>query len=457
MKIGGLYFRMLLAFVVVQLIAILTMFTLVHIGKIRPPFTQNAKERTYAAKRLVEHELAGAKAISPDLKSTLNSMLQTFASAFQGKIWVTNQYGDIVSSSFQGPVPLTGNETIDVQEKTSDGDTLYLMERNNHKNMYLVGAIPFHNDTLTIHVLHQWKMHREKVWFMEGLLLMSFIAALLLIPVSRKLARPLNALTDSAEQVARGDFSPRVNVTGSGEISVLANAFNHMAENLERIVQGSQELTANLSHELRSPLARIRISQQIIMERLESGRTDGTRKHVEKMEREIDHMDGLIDKILKLSKLDMQETPPHDDVVTVKDLIAKTVNRHQPLIDDKSMHVVQSHADVPPLHCNRDSLQIALDNVLVNAIKYSADKSTITVSTEFDGEETIIRVTNPYPPLSPEEREAIFIPFKRLGYDEQDGNGLGLAFAKKIITEHGGSMHATSQNDTFCMTLRLKA
>lgn len=455
MRIGGLYFRMLVVFVVVQLVAMLTMFSLVKLGKIRPPFVRHAEERTASIKRVVQHELAGLDAISPEKKKQLDSILNAFASAFQGQVWITANDGSVISSSFTGDIPLWKNETIHFKQTTPNGDSLYLLERQRHKNMYMVGSIPFQNEKLTVHLLHQWKKRQEEVWFMEGLLLMSVIAALLLIPLSRPISRPLRELTDSARQVGRGDFTPRVKSKWSGEISVLAKAFNHMAESVERMVRGGQELTANLSHELRSPLARIRISQQIIQERIESGRTEGIQKHVNKMETEIVHMDELIDKILKLSKLDLQEAPLRDDVINIADMLDTTISRHQPLVDEKSILVAYEKSHAPAYRCNRDNLQLALNNVLANAIKYSPDNSTITISSTGDTTAITITVINPYPPLSQKELETIFIPFKRLGYDDVEGNGLGLAFAKKIIEEHGGIMEASNAPNGFCMTLYL--
>lgn len=455
MKINGLYFRMLIAFVLVQALAMLTMVSLVKMGKIRPPFTHHAIERTTAAKRLVERELIGAETLTPQLKTNLNSMLQVFASAFNGQAWITDTQGNIVSSSSMLHEPLTGDEVIDHEEQTKSGDTLYLLQRDKHKNIYIIGTVPFRNTPLTLHILHSWQKKKEEVWFIEGLLLMSSIAALLLIPVSRRLSRPLKKLSQSAHLVASGDFSPRVNVKHGGELSVLADSFNHMAESVERMVRGSQELTANLSHELRSPLARIRISQQIIHERVESGRLDGIEKHVDKMESEINHMDGLIDKILRLSKLDLQGPSPIDDLVPVEELLTETIHRHRPLMDDKNMTVEINLSPLPALRCNREGMDIVLDNIISNAIKYGQENGSISISAKSDGKATIITVANPYPSLSKEELETVFVPFKRLGYDQVEGNGLGLAFAKKIMDEHGGTIEAESGDEQFVIRLRL--
>ena len=455
MKLSGIYLKILIAFILVQALAMLTMVSLLKMGKIPPPFLHHAEERAEAAKVLVERELDGRDAISPELEAKLDLMLRAFSSAFSGQAWVTDAAGTVVFSSTPRGVPLSGDEVVDREQRTSGGNTFYLLQRGEHKNIYIVGTVPFRNASLTIHILHQWMKQKEETWFLEGLLLMSVIAALLLIPVTRKLTRPLKKLTQAAEQVAGGDFSPRVRIRRGGELSVLADSFNHMAENVERMVLGSRELTANLSHELRSPLARIRISQQIIQERLASGRVDGIEKHVHKMEAELDHMDGLIGEILKLSKLDLQKAPAHDDSVSVDRLLAEAVHRHKPLMDGKGMTAEVTASPTPPLRCNRGGMVMVLDNVLSNAVKYGPEGGVISVAAARQGEETVITVSNPYPPVSPEELETVFVPFKRLGYDEVDGNGLGLAFARKIVAEHGGTIAAESCEGVFRIRLRL--
>jgi signal transduction histidine kinase len=101
-------------------------------------------------------------------------------------------------------------------------------------------------------------------------------------------------------------------------------------------------------------------------------------------------------------------------------------------------------------------MRFVLDNVISNAVKYSPDNNPVDIRCEADGEGLTIRVTNAYPALTGEELEVIFAPFRRLGYDEGvEGNGLGLAFARKIVEDHGGTIRASSVEEGFCMTIRL--
>ncbi len=456
MKVSRLYLKILGTFILVQFLAMLAMFALVHYDKIRPPFARHAENRTVAIKRLLRQELAHETALTPSLRKDLTSMLGIFARAFQGEAWLTDQNGNVIVSSFAEKIPLTGKETVEKETPTDDGDTFFLIKRHDRISVYMTGTIQFAGNPLTVHLLHNWEKRPEEKWLMRGLLLMSAISALLLVPGSRGITRPLNELTQSAQKVAIGDFSPRVKIRWKDELAVLGSAFNHMAESLEKIIRGGRELTANLSHELRSPLARIRFSQQIIQDRMESGKTEGVKDHLGRMAEEIDHMDALIDKIITLSKRDLQEPPLRKDVVDLGSMLKETMSRNQQLMTGKSISTAEHLAPLPGYRCHAADMQIVLDNILTNAVKYSPENSTIQVRARANGETVVLKVTNPYPPLSETELETVFLPFKRLGYeDEVEGNGLGLAFARKIVEEHGGSITASNEQDGFCMTVRL--
>jgi len=192
-----------------------------------------------------------------------------------------------------------------------------------------------------------------------------------------------------------------------------------------------------------------------MQERIESGRTDGVEKHLHKMEAEINHMDGLIDKILKLSKLDLQESPTHDDIVDIPRMLEEAITLQHPIMQEKSISIRRAITPSQGYPCYKEDIRIVLDNVLTNAIKYSHENATISVASHADNDTIVIAVTNPYSSLSDAELETMFVPFKRLGYDAVEGNGLGLAFAKKIIEDHGGTMTASNAPDGFCMTIRL--
>jgi len=454
MKVSRLYLKILVAFILVQAVAILVIGGLLKMGHMRPPFARHALNRSEALQQIIDMEIDGADRLSPKLHARLDRLLGVYANAFSGEAWITNERGETVARSFKTP-PLTGREDLNLKLTTDRGDHIFFVRKGDQGSIYAYGPLETPMGKLTVHLLNAWITHNEEVWFMEGLALMATVAALLLIPVSRRITRPMVQMTESAQLLARGDFSPRVEEKRKDEMGTLARTFNHMANSLEKTVRGGRELTANLSHELRSPLARIRVSQQIVRERLEEGRTDGVTNHVRRMEEEIDHMDSLIDQIIRLSKFDLQEPPPRDDMVDMNEMLKAAEERVRPLIGDRAVRLRQHLAPVPHYRCRRPDVRIVLDNVLSNAVKYSPDNSQVDMYCESDGQALTIRVTNAYPALSARELEAIFSPFRRLGYDKVEGNGLGLAFARKIVEDHGGTIRADSVSEGFAITIRL--
>lgn len=454
MKVSRLYLKILVAFILVQAVAIAAIGGLLKMGHMRPPFARHALDRNEALQQIIGMEIDGADRLTPDLRARLDRLLGIYAHAFSGEAWITNEQGETVAQSYK-TLPLNGDEDLNLKLTTPNGDHIYFVRKGDQGAIYAYGPLQTPMGKLTVHLLNEWITHNEEVWFMEGLALMATVAAFLLIPVSRRITRPMVRMTESAQQLARGDFSPRVEDRRKDEMGTLARTFNHMASSLEKMVRGGRELTANLSHELRSPLARIRVSQQIVRERLEAGRTDGVDKHVRRMEEEIDHMDSLIDQIIRLSKFDLQEPPPRDDEVDMNEMLEAAAERARPLIGDRAVRLAMHPAPVPPYRCRRQDMRIVLDNVLSNAVKYSPDNGPVDIRCETDGEALIVQVTNAYPALRDEELEAIFSPFRRLGYDEVEGNGLGLAFARKIVEDHGGTIRAASVDEGFRVTIRL--
>jgi two-component system sensor histidine kinase CpxA len=454
MKVSRLYLKILVAFILVQAVAIAAIGGLLKMGHMRPPFARHALNRSEALQQIIGMEIDGADRLTPELRARLDRLLGVYANAYSGEAWITNERGETLARSFTAP-PLTGEEELDLKLTTDKGDHIYFVRKGDQGSIYAYGTLATPMGTMTIHLLNAWITHNEEVWFMEGLALMATVAALLLIPVSRRITRPMVQMTESAQQLARGDFSPRVETQRNDEMGTLARTFNHMASSLEKMVRGGRELTANLSHELRSPLARIRISQQIVRERLEAGRTDGMAKHVRRMEEEIDHMDSLIDQIIKLSKFDLQEPPPRDDAVDMSEMLEAAAERVRPLIGGRAVSIMPHLETVPRYRCRRQDMRIVLDNVLSNAVKYSPDNSQVDIHCDSDSEVLTVRVANDYPSLSAQELEAVFSPFRRLGYDKVEGNGLGLAFARRIVEDHGGAIRADSKNKRFTITIRL--
>ena len=237
-------------------------------------------------------------------------------------------------------------------------------------------------------------------------------------PLARRIARPLERLTDAARRLGGGDLTARVPAPSSrrwwrrrgreraDELAELTRAFNEMAERVERNVRGQQELLANVSHELRSPLARVRMALELVP------RTADGEARLRDIERDLADLDRVIEDVLTTSRLEMTGLPTRLESVDVQALLAELAERarHDPVLAGQNVGV----AAEPPLVLVADPvlLKRALWNLVENAAKYGAPP--ITLAAVVEGNAVVLSVTDDGPGIASDERERVLAPFTAL-------------------------------------------
>jgi signal transduction histidine kinase len=265
-------------------------------------------------------------------------------------------------------------------------------------------------------------------------------------PIIRRLLQRLETLQRSVQRFGEGDLSVRVPEQGQDEVADLARQFNAAAAHIEALVKTHKSLLANASHELRSPLARIRMGVELLG-------PEASPAFQEEIRRTIAELDQLVDEILLASRLDAREA----DVGTVElvDLIglaAEECARVGADLDASASPELLEVRGVAKL------LRRALRNLLENARRYSQGDITVVVQRR-DGQAQV-SVLDQGPGVPPALRERIFEPFYRLpGASERAGGvGLGLALVRSIAARHNGSAHCEARPDGAhgaCFVLRL--
>ena len=259
------------------------------------------------------------------------------------------------------------------------------------------------------------------------LLLVLFIAVSAgAYPVVRRLTRRLEALKHGVEQFGAGQLHHRVTVTGSDEVAAVASSFNAAAAKVETLVRSHQSLLANASHELRSPLARMKMAVSML--------EDASPAQRERLKREIDtnvgELDALVEEVLLASRLDAAPTPERNERVELLGMAAEEAARVDAAVDGAPTTVV-----------GEDRLiRRALRNLLENAKRYGGSEVEVIVGAQ--GGRAEVRVCDRGPGVPEAMRERIFESFFRLpGHAEQAGGvGLGLSLVKQIAERHGGSV-----------------
>ncbi len=297
--------------------------------------------------------------------------------------------------------------------------------------------------------------------------LVLFLVALVSWPLSRRISRPVELLTAASRRLGAGELSYRIPISGWNppvsampcqrwhghmhhhaldEMAELLHAWNDMADRIERLLRGQRELLANVSHELRSPLTRVRVALALLPREGEG------EARLSEVEADLGELERLIEDVLMTARLDAIGLPTRPEPQSLRPLLLQVVERAQndPLIATKQVQL----ADGPDLSLRVDGnlLKRALFNLLENAAKYGA--SPIVLSAQERGNMIEIAVSDLGAGIPAVDRERVFEPFYRrdTAHTPQArpgisrGFGLGLTLARRVAEAHGGTIAIAAQN-----------
>jgi two-component system sensor histidine kinase CpxA len=271
------------------------------------------------------------------------------------------------------------------------------------------------------------------------------VSGLVCFLVARYLAKPLQLVREASNRLASGQLQARAGPTGQkrkDEIGDLVRAFDSMAGRLEALVHAQSRILSDISHELRSPLARLSVALELA--RRKSG--DVAASELDRIEIESDRMNELIGRVLALARTEQQPGAPTVSI-DLHDLVEEVVA-------DASYEARQQHKSVtfesaanPQVSGDPTLLASAIDNVVRNAVRYAPPDGTVEVTLAIDGEVALVVVRDHGPGVPSSDLERIFSPFHRVEPSrtriESDGGvGLGLSIARRAIEIHGGTITA---------------
>ena len=291
-------------------------------------------------------------------------------------------------------------------------------------------------DRLPLRWFFEWPWLLGVVFAFAGLLLAGGLTA--------AWTRPIAALQSTFDAVAEGELEPRVDPSLSrrrDEIGDLARHFEAMAGKLTRSVGAQKQLLHDVSHELRSPLARLGVATELA--RRHPDRLD---EALQRIDREGQRLDRLIGEVLTLARLESDAAQPMDDYVDLLELL-------RVIRDDVAFEAhavgVEVALEVPDreelvMRGNAELLHRAVENVVRNALQHAGESQSIEISLELARAEghALVRVRNPGGSIDAEQLESLFEPFAR--GRESTGFGLGLAIARRAVAVHGGTIRASS-------------
>lgn len=264
------------------------------------------------------------------------------------------------------------------------------------------------------------------------------------------LTKPIHQLRQGFSQLAEGNFAVRLGESMGrrrDEIADLAGDFDRMAERLAELVAARDRLLHDVSHELRSPLARMRLAIGLL--RRDPARFDASLKRID---READHIDEIVGELLTLARLEsgVDEDGEYFDVIEVLNIVLEDVTFEA---ETQTVHIERNLPKEPSDHdwlVAGSGLLIrrAVENILRNALRFSPAGQAIRVSLAREDHDCLLTVEDNGPGIRNAKPSSLLQPFARGGSGESQGYGLGLAIAERAIAACGGTLDLTNRTPT---------
>ena len=261
--------------------------------------------------------------------------------------------------------------------------------------------------------------------------------------IARSVARPVEALRDATRRMAGGAFSARVGAPWKGkhdELGQLARDFNGMAERIETLIAHERGVLQDLSHELRSPLARLHLIMDLAQH---SASATEAAPHFAHAEREIVRLDRMTGDMLALSRLEAGLPGMERERASLNQLLAERLDAAALDARARGLSLVQADGAEVEVEGSVLLLERALDNLIANAIKFSPQSGRIEAEVVKEDGMAVLRLRDHGPGVPKDELSALFRPFFRgTNAARAEGHGLGLAIVQRISRAHGGSIEA---------------
>jgi two-component system sensor histidine kinase CpxA len=289
---------------------------------------------------------------------------------------------------------------------------------------------------------------------LAGLIGTAIIACILL---ALYLTSPIRKLRVAANTLADGDLATRVAAKigrRRDEISDLAKDFDRMAERIESLMNNQQRLNRDISHELRSPLARMNVALEIARGKA----NPETAPILDRIETESERLNDMIGRLLTLAKLESGSHDIESLRIDLDELVKDVAADADFEARAKGRYVNVSKAD----HCvvlgSENLLRSAIENVLRNAVRYTAEGTAVDVSVIRSNGKVVVKVADQGGGVPDEELKNLFRPFYRVGEDRTrrtGGIGLGLAIAERAVNAHKGAISARNENGGLVVEIKV--
>lgn len=349
-----------------------------------------------------------------------------------GSFSLANEQGTVFISTEQGQVGITLSPT-----QMDEGIPI---EANNAR----VGTLLLDNVGTSLAPAEEEFLASAKRSALLGGAIAFGLALLLSVLLISEVLSPLRVLTRATEQIARGDLTQRVKLKARDEFGQLGDSFNRMIKNLRHSEEIRRSMTADIAHELRTPVTIIQGNLEAILDEIYEPTTDTIAPIYEETLR----LGQLIDDLRDISLAEAKELQLNIEPIQVVASIKQLVETISASLDQGPQIRVEANSTIPQVPVDLKRFQQVLVNLLTNAIRFTPQQGTIHIQVLRKDQEVEVRVANSGPGISPEEIPHLFERFYRGDQARsrgQGGSGLGLAISKQLVEAHGGRIWA--END----------
>jgi signal transduction histidine kinase len=434
-------FKLTLAFLLVGL-AGATLVAVITRQRIRTAFDQFILNREQAALSQNLADYYAANGSWEGLPARLEAILQAPVSPFDGRRDLRRDWEQFTLLDATGRVIISGRPE-EVGKQLSAGEVKRAM------------ALQMEGETVG------WLLLRppSRVWipdspeglFLRNVSLSALVSALIASALAFLLGgllaftmtRSLRELTEATLQIARGKLGQQVKVRSADEIGELAQSFNQMSADLERATQARRQMTADIAHDLRSPLSVI----GGYAEALSEGKLPGSPEIYDILHQETRHLSRLVEDLRTLSLADAGELPLLLQNIAPQTILERQAARHAVAAQQAGLSLhVEASASLPEARLDVERMAQVFDNLMLNAFRHTPQGGKVTLAAQAQGETVQFQVRDNGSGIAPEDLAFIFDRFYRGDKARSSGgeSGLGLAIARSIVEAHGGTISAVS-------------
>lgn len=448
MKISKLWQKLALSFVAVTLVAVLVVYLLVNFSFERR-FQSYVSERQHLLYERISESLGFAYLQSGGWTPQMTRLLPHWAIMNGVKIKVVDADGEEVA------------ETSDVMMRMMGPEG----EGSNPEAVPIVAGGQ-RVGTVYISILGQEGVPVEDIRFRQsinrllilgGLLAVS-VALILAYFISIRLSKPLEVITSAARNMEAGDLSQRVEIESRDEIGKLAEAFNHLAQSLKKQEKLRKDLTADIAHELRTPLATI----QSHIEAYLDGVLSPDPQNLQSMHEEILRLTRLVNDLGELARVEGGKAEIVKKPVNLNEIVAKITSNLRPLFEEKKILLEVNTGSLPIVSIvDPDKISQVILNLLFNALKFTGEGGQTWVETRKENSQGWILIRDTGVGISSKDLPFVFERFYRADKSRSrttGGSGIGLTVAKELVEAQGGEIKVESKlgkGSTFIVLLPL--